>query len=316
MLPDQLQQSRVDGRPDAAGAGVCSPAEGGGRSARELLTVAQVRHVVDRHLDGHLERLAAACVHDRDLAVGPAQEPRHLVQRPDGGREADPLRVDGGPGGKPLQAQGQVGAALVWRQRVDLVDDDPADAAQHRAGRAGEQKEERLWRGDEDVGRAPVELAALVGRGVAGPDADRDLGNRQAQALGLQRKPGQRRPQVALDVHGERLERAHVEDATAGVDGWDRLARQAVEAPVEGGQRLAGAGRGRHQRVAPGGDLEPAFLLDVGGLTEGLPEPVAGGVAEEVESGHQWTATTGRATARRGASPAAQTADAKEGWRA
>ncbi|GAA3422217.1 hypothetical protein GCM10018952_71580 [Streptosporangium vulgare] len=54
----------------------------------------------------------------------------------------------------PLQAEGQVRAALGGRHRVHLVDDDRLHAAQRLAGLAGEQQEQRLGGGDQDVGRS------------------------------------------------------------------------------------------------------------------------------------------------------------------
>ena len=87
-----------------------------------------------------------------------------------------PIRCIGGAsfgaqGLEPLEAQGEVGAALRAGDRVDLVDDDVLDAAQDLAGRAGQHQVERFGGRDEDVRRVADELAALVGRGVAGPAA-------------------------------------------------------------------------------------------------------------------------------------------------
>ena len=57
---------------------------------------------------------------------------------------------------------------------------------------------------------------------------------------------GQRRAQVALDVDGERLQRADVEHPAAALRlGGQRLAGQPVERPQERRERLAGAGRAR-----------------------------------------------------------------------
>ena len=90
---------------------------------------------------------------------------------------------------------------------MDLVDDDVLDAAQDLAGAAGEHQVERLGSRDEDVGRMADEVAAVLGRGVAGPAGDRDTGHRVAQALSGKRDAGKRGPKVALDVVGQRLER-------------------------------------------------------------------------------------------------------------
>ena len=105
----------------------------------------------------------------------------------------------------------QVGAALGPGDRVHLVDDHRLHAAQRLPGRRGEQQEQRLGRGDEDVRRAAGEGPPLVGRGVAGAHADADVGRCHPEPVGRVADAGQRRAQVALDVDGERLERGDVE---------------------------------------------------------------------------------------------------------
>ncbi len=66
-----------------------------------------------------------------------------------------------------LEAEGQVGAALVVGDGVDLVDDDGVDAAQVLAALLrGEQDVERLRGGDEDVGRR-LQHGAALGAGVS-----------------------------------------------------------------------------------------------------------------------------------------------------
>src|SRR5206468_213416 len=81
----------------------------------------------------------------------------------------------------------------------------------------------------------------LGGVAAAQGDADRRLG----------RDPGQRHPQVALDVVVERLQRRDVEHA-----GTAPLAVRGdpVERPQKGGQGLARAGGGQDQGVLATGD--------------------------------------------------------------
>ena len=101
--------------------------------ASKLDRSSNCRHVLDRHHHRQVERLLARRGHDRDRA-GAAEEAGHLVQGPDGGRQADAA-------GRPLQqlvqalqAEGEVGPALGRDHRVDLVDDHRVDVA--RASRA------------------------------------------------------------------------------------------------------------------------------------------------------------------------------------
>ena len=142
-----------------------------------------------------------------------AEEPGDRRERALRGRQPDALRVGRREVAEPLEREREVRAALRGGHGVDLVDDHVLDAAQRLARLAGEQQVERLRRGDEDVGWCLHELAPHVRRRVARARADADLGHLDAQPLRRPPDAGQRRPQVALDVVGERLERADVEHA-------------------------------------------------------------------------------------------------------
>ena len=163
------------------------------------------------HLE--LEPLALAGVHDPDRPIlpGPAQERGDRLQRPLGRRQADPLRRLLGQRREPFQAERQVRAALGAGDGVHLVDDHVLDAAQRLARLAGEQQVEALGGGDQDVRRVLDQLPARIGRRVAGPRRDAHLGQLRARTLGGAADAGQRRPQVALDVVGERLQRRDVQ---------------------------------------------------------------------------------------------------------
>ena len=107
-------------------------------------------------------------------------------------------------------------ATLAAGDGVNLVDDDRLDPGQGLAGRRGQHQKQRLGRGDQHIGRLADELAAARGRGVAGADADADVGRLQPPALGDAGEACQRGTQVALDVDGQRLERRDVEHPGAG----------------------------------------------------------------------------------------------------
>ena len=112
------------------------------------------------------------------------------------------------------EGEGEVAAALVAREGVDLVDDDGADVAQGLAAAGGGEHEvERLGRRDQDVGRAsarrpggpsdgvsPVRTAVRIG-GRSKPSSLRDLGDL-----------GEGRFEVALDVVAEGLQGRDVDD--------------------------------------------------------------------------------------------------------
>ena len=120
--------------------------------------------------------LARRRLDDHDVACA-AEEAGHLVDRAHGGREPEPLRPAAELVVEPLEAEREVGAALGRRDGVDLVDDDRLDPGERLAGSAGQQQEQRLRRGDQDVRRLRGEQPALVGRGVAGAHADGDVGH-------------------------------------------------------------------------------------------------------------------------------------------
>ena len=165
----------------------------------------QVGHVLDRDHDLQVEPLVAGRRRDRDRPAA-AEERRHLLRRPHGRGQPNPLCRPSfcrpsfcrplarllTQGIQALQRQGQVRAALAARQRVHLVDDHGLYVAEGLPGLGGEQQEQRLGRGDQDVRRLAGQLAALVGGGVAGAHADPDVGLGQAKAPGGLAHPGQR----------------------------------------------------------------------------------------------------------------------------
>ena len=184
-------------------------------------------------------------------------------------------------------AEREVGAALGAGDGVHLVDDDVLHAGQDLAGLAGQQQVQALRRGDEDVGRVAREVAADVGGRVAGPDADRDVGRGLAQALRREADARERGTQVALDVVGQGLERADVQDADAAAVLAAGLRAgvgdEAIERPEEGGEGLAAAGGRVDERVLARRDGRPAAVLRLRGPLERALEPLAHGRAEAVE---------------------------------
>ena len=188
---------------------------------------------------------------------------------------------------QPFQAQGEVGSALRAGDRMDLVDDHVLHAPEHLARAAGQHQVERFGRGDQDVRRVAGDLPAVLGRGVAGPRGDGDVRRVVAQPLRCQADPGQRCLQVALDVVGQGLERRDVQDADLGqlaLGGWRaRLSGKTVQAPQEGCQGLAAAGRRVDQGVPAGRDGCPTLGLGRGGCFEAGSEPFADRGREALE---------------------------------
>ena len=163
-------------------------------------------------------------------------------------------------------------AAFRARDRVHLVQDHRLDPTEVLARLGGEQEEERLGGRDEDVGRRAEHAPALVGRRVPGPHGDGEL---RAQ-------PGERAPQVPLDVVVERLERGDVEQPQP----LPRRAVQPVDADEEGRERLPRAGRRLDEHMPAAGDRRPAELLRRGRRRERALEPLPRRGREHVERPH------------------------------
>ena len=181
-----------------------------GRSAPSLRVghrgAAQFAQVLHRDDDREVELLVGGGLDDLHLAVR-GEVTRDLVDRADGGGEADAT------GGlrqqlvQPLQGEREMRAALGARDRVHLVEDHRLHARQGVARGRRQHQEQRLGGGDQDVRRSGGQGAALGGRGVAGADAHLDLGLGQAQAYGFLTDAGEGAAQVAFHVDRECLER-------------------------------------------------------------------------------------------------------------
>ena len=271
VLLDEREQLGIDRGPYRAAAGaVAVLGLGGGQAVFRHIRLA---HVLDGHLDPHVERLADAGVDDRAVAAGSGQEAPDLLERSLRRREADPLDRPARLALEPLEAQREVGSALGLRHRVDLVDDHPLDALEDLPRARSEHQVERLGCRDQHVGRVAEHRLALALRGVAGADRHRDVA---ADAL-------ERGAQVALDVVGEGLQRGDVDEPGAARVVRDRLGDEAIEAPEEGGEGLPGARGGRQQNVLAARDRRPRLGLRRGRLREGAGKPVAYRLGERCE---------------------------------
>ncbi len=281
VLLDQVEHPLLDVRPDRA------PGRGPllvvpGAAARHRV---QLGHVLHRDDDLQLDALGAGRLHHGDRP-GAAEERGHLLHRPHRRGQADPLgcRVDAPEGVEPLQGKRQVGAALIARDGVHLVHDDRLDPAEGLPGLRGEQQEERLRSGDEDVRRLDGQLPALLGRGIAGTHRHLDVRLVQAEPARGVPDPGQRSTEVPLDVHGQRLERRDVEHPGAPLRIRGRRHRgQLVDRPQERGQRLARTSRRDDQRVLALADRPPRARLGLRRLRERPVEPRPRGRREPVE---------------------------------
>ena len=207
-----------------------------------------------RQLDRHLEVAGVAAVDDhrrRAALVHAREQPRHEVERALGRREPDALQAAAALGHErvePLEAQREVAAPLVAGERVHLVDDHGAHAAQQRARRRrGEEEVERLGRGHEQVGRLLLHGGPLGRRRVAGAHGDAQPGVGVAEAGRLLPDLRQRDVEVLVHVDGEGPQRRDVEHLGRAPGPGARLGGPVggVDGDQEPRQGLARAGRAR-----------------------------------------------------------------------
>ena len=179
-------------------------------------------------------------------------------------------------GVEALEREHEVGAALVVGHGVDFVHDDGANAGEIGAGfLRGEEDEEGLGRGDEDVGRLLEHGAAFGGKRVAGADRGANGRAEVAALKGELLYLLQWLFEVLADVVGERFERRDVDDFGVRLKlARQRFAEELVNADEEGGERFSGAGGRGDQGGACGEDGRPALDLWLGRGAEAGEKPL------------------------------------------
>ena len=239
----------------------------------------QIAHVGHADDDLHVKLLGHARIGDLDMTcrrlvgIAAAEEPGHLRQRSLRGRQPDPLRRLAGQFAQPLQRQRQVRAPLGGRHRVDLVDDHPPHPPQRLARLRRQHQVQRLRRGDGDVGRPGDEPPTLSSAGVARPHSHRRHMHVDAQPLGGQADAGQRRPQVLVDIDGQRPQRRQVQHPGALRTSRRRLAHHPVDRPQERGKRLARPSRSSNQTMPPRRNALPPGNLALSRSSKRRREP-------------------------------------------
>ena len=243
-----------------------------------------------RQLQRDVALAGVAGVHDRAFPRSPpvatTEEARNRLDGPLRRGEADAGDGTAREDIQALEREGEMGAALVAGNGVDLVDDRGLHAFEHGApALAGEEDVERLRRRHQDVRRLPAHRLARRARRVAGahhgPDPRFALSRRGEPAVDT----GERHLEVLVHVVAERLERRDVEHpGRIGERGTAALPDQRVDRAQEAREGLAGAGRRRDQGMSPGRDRLPRLCLACGRCAEGPGEPGRHGGMESVES--------------------------------
>ncbi len=228
------------------------------------------------NFEGEVARPAMAGVDDPALGIGPDEKSGHRLDRLLRRREADAQQTAAAQRGQPLERDCQMRAALVRRQRMDLVDDDRPRRRQHfAAGFGAEQDVERLRRGHDDVRRKPAHALPLSGRRVASAHPGADFQVRQPSPLQGLADAGERDFEIALNVVGQRLQRRDVDDLRLVREAAvHALANQGVDRREKGGERLSGPGRCGDQGMPAGLDRWPRLGLRSGRRRKAAVEPL------------------------------------------
>ena len=186
---------------------------------------------------------------------------------------------------QPFQQQRQEDAALVRTEGVDLIDDAVRDAAQRLARLRRQQQVQRFGRRDQDVRRPAQQPLPLGGRRVAGADGDVDAPAAATPSFAAA---------AATPSSGTcRLRWMSLLSALSGEMYRTRTPRsrrvlppQMIEAGEEGGERLAGAGRGEDERVLARRDGRPALALRRRRLAQSGRGTTPAPAAETGRAGH------------------------------
>ncbi len=261
-----------------------------------------------RRLDRKVAGALVAGIDNRDLGrrsaarIGAREKAGDRVDRILRRGKPDPLQSAARERRQPFERQREMGAALVRRDRVDLVEDQCARRLQRvAAGFGAEQHIERLGRGDEDVRGLAPHPGALGRAGVAGAHKRADGDVRSAHPFELAPDALERRLEIAMDVVRQRLQGGHVDDlGLVGQRALDPLPDEVVDRRQEGGERLARAGRRGDQGVPPRLDRRPRAGLRRTRGGEGAGEPCRNGWMKEPIAGRRAAPAGGTRMAQRG----------------
>ena len=229
----------------------------------------------------------------------PAQKRRNPLDRIDRRRKANALQpAGGGDRLQPLQRQSQVRAALVAGRRMDLIDDHrPRGPQRLAAALGGQQNEQRLRRGHQDVRRALDHPPPLPCLRIAGAHRRSDCGQANAAPRGQRGDLGQRPGEILLDVVAQRLQRRNVHHARSVRQiSASRQADESIETDQKRRQGLARAGRSGEQNVPAGANFRPAGLLGFGRTLEAAGKPL-GDERVEIAQRHRGSLSLARAAA-------------------
>ena len=241
-------------------------------------------------LDGEIPSAHVPRIDDHAGAIRARQIPadeesRHALDRPLRRGQANSLDRFSRQCVQPRERKGQMRTPLVPDERVDFVDDDGTDGAEHAPPAfAREEDVERLGRRDHDMGRPRGHPRAIPARGVSAANHRADLDPGETQPLELARDAGEWHFEIPLDVVAERLERRDIEDPRLVPEGsGETVPHEFVEGGQERGEGFSRSGRCRDERALSGEDVRPAVPLRRRLRAELSLEPGADGRMERGE---------------------------------
>jgi hypothetical protein len=191
------------------------------------------------------------------------EESRDVFDRLLRGRQSDPQQRPFAECRQAFQRERKMAAALVGRQRVDLIDNHRPRRREHGpAGLGAQQDVQRLRRGDHDMRRPAAHAIALARRRIAGAHPGADVHRGQTAFAQSRGDAGERRFQISLDVVGERLEWRDVNKLRLVPKiALEALANEAIDCREKGGKRLARSGRSGDQDIPARLDGWPRLSL-------------------------------------------------------
>src|SRR2546426_8651496 len=214
-------------------------------------------HVADGAEDREVEVLPRVDLDDGHVAdlsiLVPRKELRLLLDRRNGGAQADPDEISPGLLAETLQANRQQRTALRGADLVNLVEDDPLDVREvFPELRRAQDDRDALRRCDEDMRRVADLPLSFLRRGVPGSDTDPDEWVRLALFLRQLRELTKRFLEVAIDVVRESLEGRNVQAIDPILEFAPELFRvQLVDDGQERGERLAAPRRRGDEDALP-----------------------------------------------------------------
>src|SRR3990172_1305208 len=180
---------------------------------------------------------------------------------------------------EPLYGKGQMGAALISHNGVDLINNQCAGGLQHTPpALAGQQDVKRLRCSYDYVWWPLNHCGSLRGRGVASAHKRADVDLRKSQRLQLLLNPLKWQLQIGADVVTKSFQRRHINDVGRVIElPIQAKANQIVDCREECSKSLTRTGRRGNERVLLRFNSRPGQRLWQCSGSKGFLEPARHG---------------------------------------